>query len=158
MTYALIEIADETALVKAIDSDSPHVRRAALIALDQLKSTRLQASQVISQLESDNALLRDAAWWIIGRHTEWGDAVAGLLRTQLTSELSNERRQMVVARAAKLANSGAIQQMLATLATQLDAPTHARRACAERHGCGTTSQRPRLVGPCPHDCHSHAGK
>jgi putative membrane-bound dehydrogenase-like protein len=128
LTYALIEIADETALVNATARDNPRVRRAAIIALDQLKSTQLQASHVIEQLESEDEPLRDAAWWIVGRHTEWGNAVAGLLRVQLTSDLPDERRKVVVGRAAKLANSGAIQQMLATLATQLDAPTRARRA------------------------------
>ena len=127
LTYALIEIADETALVKAVDSDSPHVRRAAIIALDQLKSTQLQASHVIEQLESDDEPLREAAWWIIGRHSEWGDSVAGLLRTQLTSDLSDERRQAVGARTAKLANANAVQQMLAVLASDGEAPTAARR-------------------------------
>jgi putative membrane-bound dehydrogenase-like protein len=128
LTYALIEIADGPALIKAIASDNPRVRRAALVALDQLKSPQLQASHVIEQLESGDASLRDAAWWIIGRHTEWGDAVSDLLRVQLTSDLPEERRQLVISRAAKLANSGAVQHMLAMIASGSNTPTPARRA------------------------------
>ncbi len=125
LTYALIELGAEQPLVEALGSDNALVRRAALTALDQMKSGRLDNAAVLTELESADERLRETAWWIAGRHPEWGDALAGLLRTKLVDELDSEHREAFVRHAAELAKSAAVQRMLAELVANPNTPENA---------------------------------
>jgi putative membrane-bound dehydrogenase-like protein len=83
LTFALIEIADREATVAGIHSPNPNVRRAALTALDQMKNGRLAVTSVVPELDSTYARLRETAWWIAGRHPEWGEALTASLKKWL---------------------------------------------------------------------------
>ncbi|MEX2140722.1 MAG: PVC-type heme-binding CxxCH protein [Pirellulales bacterium] len=128
LTYALIEIGAEQPLVAALASDNVRVRRAALVALDQMKSPRLPAAAVLSELESEAEPLRLTAWWIAGRHPEWGDQLAGLLRIKLLDEADSEKREAFVRHAAELAKSATVQRMLSDLVANPGTPDAAVQA------------------------------
>lgn len=114
LTYALIEIGDVGATAAGLRNDDPRVRRAALVALDQLGGRCLEAGEVAAMLASDDAGLREAASWVLGRHPEWGDALAGLLRARLgRAGLSPEERVELEGQLARFAGSGPIRDLLA---------------------------------------------
>lgn len=103
LTYALIEIADAGATAVGLQAENIQTRRAALIALDQMDNGGLQAETVIAFLDSNEPRLRDAAYWIVSRRPEWGDALAKYLRTaqpnpqQLAALAKNESIQNLIA-------------------------------------------------------------
>ncbi len=84
--FALIEIDDPPATRSGLDSPSPLVRRAALVALDQMEGGQLGPEPVITSLTSTVPDLKEAAWWIAGRHPEWGEPLASFLGSRLDSE------------------------------------------------------------------------
>ncbi len=86
MMYAAIELNDADAIRKWLTADDVHIRRVALIALDQLEDgDHLLAADVESLLESDDDLLNDTAWWIAEHHPNWGDTVVGAFRNEIES-------------------------------------------------------------------------
>ncbi|MDB5308161.1 MAG: Cytochrome c [Gemmataceae bacterium] len=83
LTYALIEIADPKTTAEGLKNPSPRVRRAVLVALDQMPGGTLDAATVLAELGAKDAALRETAWWIAGRHPQWGDQLAGYFRDRL---------------------------------------------------------------------------
>jgi putative heme-binding domain-containing protein len=122
LTYALIELADAQPLVKALAGDNARVRRAALVALDQMKSPQLPAAAVIAELEAGDESLRNTAWWIAGRHSEWGEQLSSLLRDKLLNETNQQKREAFVRHAADLARSPAVQRLLADFVSDATTP------------------------------------
>ncbi|MSU36287.1 MAG: c-type cytochrome [Pedosphaera sp.] len=61
----------------------PYIRRAGLIALDQMDHDPLKPDELLPYLTATNAVLRDTAWWIVQRHSDWGLPLAGWLRERL---------------------------------------------------------------------------
>jgi putative heme-binding domain-containing protein len=114
LIYALIEIGDREAVALGLASASPRVRRAALIALDQMASGKLEAAQVAKELTSPDPSLKGAAWWIAGRHPDWGGAVASFFRARLAEAgLTGRERDELAGQLARFAKSPAIQELLA---------------------------------------------
>jgi putative membrane-bound dehydrogenase-like protein len=67
LIFALMEIGDRAETMKGLSSKEAHVRRAAMIALDQMESRnegefRLQPETVAREIESTESTLRQAAW------------------------------------------------------------------------------------------------
>jgi putative membrane-bound dehydrogenase-like protein len=113
LTFALIEIADAEATAAGLKSGNVHVRRAALTALDQIKSTKIDAAAVVAELASSDAQMRETAWWVASRHPEWGGSLAGFLRERLTAKTTVEEQTELAAHLGRLARAAAIQQLLA---------------------------------------------
>jgi hypothetical protein len=112
--YALIEIGDRAATAKGLGSDSPRVRKAALIALDQMPGGKLEVGQVTAALKARNQDLKEAAWWIAGRHPEWGGALASFLRDRMkVKDMGGAEADELVAQLSRFAKNAAIQEMLA---------------------------------------------
>lgn len=107
LIFALIEIADRDATAKGLIHASPAVRRGALIALDQMPGGKLTAEEVTKHLAADDKALRDAAWWIAGRHPEWATALVGFFKERLG------KGDDVAAQLARFAKQPAIQALLA---------------------------------------------
>ena len=76
-TYALIELDDPNGVKAGLASPKPEVRRSALMALEQMEGAGLEPDVVLTSLNSPSADLREAAWWVAGRHPEWGGLLAG---------------------------------------------------------------------------------
>ena len=115
LTYALIEIADPAATRRGLASSSSRVRRAAMLALDQMEGGGgLRPDSVIPLLSSDDPLLRDTAGWIAGRHVEWGGALSGYFRTRLAAAKHEAAGSADLERElARFAGDPAIQDLLA---------------------------------------------
>jgi putative membrane-bound dehydrogenase-like protein len=113
LTYALIEIGDPSATAVALKSDNPSVRRRALVALDQMDRGGLRPEVVAPELVSRDPVLKENAWWIAGRHPEWGGALAGFLRDRLeVNGLSAPEREELSRHLARFSRAAAIQQLV----------------------------------------------
>lgn len=82
--YALIQIADRAATLRALEDPDPRVRRAGLVALDQMKDGNLTARLVAPLVNADDDALRHAAFEVISRRPAWGNLIESALRTSLT--------------------------------------------------------------------------
>ncbi len=118
--YALIEIGDADAVRPSLADDRPWVRRAAMIALDQIEGGNLDARMVAKDLASPNRALKEAAWWIAGRHPEWGGVLADFLRDRLVADIPAKEQEELVRQLSGFARSKAVQDLLAE---QLRTPT-----------------------------------
>jgi putative membrane-bound dehydrogenase-like protein len=83
LTYALIEIGDVKAIEGGLKHPSPRVRRAVLAALENIPESKLEAKTVLAEVDDKNPALRDTAWWIAGRHPQWGEQLAGYFNDRL---------------------------------------------------------------------------
>lgn len=111
--YSLIQLGDASALSGALAHDSPRVRRAALIALDQMPARPLRSSQLIPFLSATDAGLRQAALWIASRRPEWARDVAVALRASLLSpSLAPAEEQALGDALAGLCGQAAIQNLI----------------------------------------------
>ncbi len=90
LTFALIEIGDPRATRAGLESVSPHTRRAALLALDQMERRSLDPATVIPLLSSRDPPVAAAAEWIVGQHPEWGNMLSGYFRRRLTNLRTGE--------------------------------------------------------------------
>ena len=134
LTYALIEIADPAATRRGLGSSSSRVRRAVMLALDQMEGPQGQMDTggvgpetVIPLLSSADPLLRETAGWIVGRHVEWGGSLAGYFRGRLAAakhdatnddaarhdEAKHDGRADLQRELARYAGDAAIQKLLA---------------------------------------------
>ncbi len=109
-TYALIELGDPKAVEPGLKSDNPRIRQAALIALDMMKAGPLDA--VIAELNARDARLKEVAWWIAIRHPEWGNALAGALKTRLSGSLTVAEREELIGQLARFTRSTSVQEFL----------------------------------------------
>ncbi|MCC6231896.1 MAG: c-type cytochrome [Verrucomicrobiales bacterium] len=86
LVYALIEIGDATAVRSHLGSGSPFVRRAALLALEQIEGGGVPWAEVLPALRAEQPSLKEAAQWVAKRHPEWSGALTAHFRTRLVSE------------------------------------------------------------------------
>jgi putative membrane-bound dehydrogenase-like protein len=128
ITYALIELANRDATAVGLKSPNPQVRRAALVALDQMEDGMLPMETVAAELHAPDAVLKETAVWIAGRHPEWGEALGGYLRGRLeTANLSATERDEVAGQLARFARSAGVQAMLAGRLTDAAAPPQVKK-------------------------------
>jgi putative membrane-bound dehydrogenase-like protein len=110
-TYALIEIADREGTAVGLKSPNMLTRRAALTALNAIGS--LDAATVSKDLTSADAPMKETAWWIAGRHPEWGGELAGFLRDRLAAKSQTEpEREELVQQLARFAKTKPVQELL----------------------------------------------
>lgn len=121
--FALMEIGDAEAIRAGLDASSAWTRRAALIALDQLRPSKVRPDDVTPHLVSNNPLLRETSRWIVGHHPEWGGELSQLFGQRLleTAEDSELQRQL-----AEFARHTAIQELLASVAGNVEASRDSR--------------------------------
>ena len=81
--YSLIELKASAEAMAALNASSSKVRKAALIALDQMDGNPLRREQVAPLLADANDELRRAALWVISHHADWAAAVLDFLRAGL---------------------------------------------------------------------------
>lgn len=125
--FALIEIGDREGTAKGLQSKSPLVRRAALIALDQMEKGELKAEPVVAELATTNAVLKEAAWWIASRHPEWGQQLTGFLKQRLEAKnLEMPQQVELVQILSQVAREKNIQQLLADMLSDAQAPKVSR--------------------------------
>ncbi len=124
--YALIEIANSEATAIALNSSHSQVRRAALIALDQIPGSKPEIWAVAKEFASTDPKMKETAWWIASRHLEWGGELAGVLRERLAAKLAPAEQTELAGLLARFARSAATQKLLAELLADPRAPQAAR--------------------------------
>jgi putative heme-binding domain-containing protein len=92
------------------------VRRAALIALDQMHDPGVTSQDVLPLLSSDEPLLQDAANWIAVHHADWGGALSGRFRALLNQPMPDDKRAAMENQLGAFASDPAIQSLLGTQA------------------------------------------
>ena len=115
LIYAAMELIDTDTLRKSITATDDRIRRAALIALDQMDGgEHLLAVDIQPLLVSDNELLNDTAWWVAEHHPDWGDAVVEAFRKDLRQPPADAAlRKRLGDRLAQFSASEAVQQVMA---------------------------------------------
>ena len=115
LVYALIEIADAPSTRSGLAAADPRTRRAAMIALDQMRPAALTPDAILSRLSSTDPLISEAAEWIATRHPEWGGRLAGYLAGEL-ARYRGEDPSDLAARINRFAGDPAVQDVLARTA------------------------------------------
>ncbi|MFM1943242.1 MAG: hypothetical protein RI897_2224 [Verrucomicrobiota bacterium] len=121
LIFALIEIADTQATRSGLKSSDPNVRRATLIALDQIDRDSLQPADVIPLLSSSNNTLRQTARWITQHHLDWAPSVAPELKQRLlTADLPASEQEELKQQLKIFLRHRDIQDLAATILTDPD--------------------------------------
>jgi putative heme-binding domain-containing protein len=116
ITYALIRLKDSSAAVEALKRPEPKVRKAALIALDQMEGSPLRRQDAIRHLGDANPELRRAAMWVVSHHSDWGGAVLGFLQARLRApQFSADEADSVREALLAFCADPAVQTMVASL-------------------------------------------
>ncbi len=93
LIFALIEINTREPIAKGLADTRAGVRRATLIALDQMDSGVLTGHQVVPLLDDPDPGLRATALWAVRRHPQWAaDTVPLLHRWMVDSDRWRQRR------------------------------------------------------------------
>lgn len=91
--YALIRINDREATLAGLRDASPHVRRAALVALDQMDAGKLTPDLVTPLLDPLDPALQQAAIRVITARPAWAKEVLGLCGEWLGAKELDAARQ-----------------------------------------------------------------
>ncbi|HEX4131524.1 MAG TPA: PVC-type heme-binding CxxCH protein [Pirellulales bacterium] len=91
--YALIEVNARSETAAALSDEHPDVRRAALIALDQMPDGQLTREQVAPLLATSDTALLQTALEVIERHAGWASEIAPLLSSWLAERAPSADRQ-----------------------------------------------------------------
>ncbi len=114
LIFAMIRIDDSQLTAAYLTDRNPQVRRAALIALDQMDHGNLTREQVARLLDTDDPDLQQEAMAVISRHEGWAGETMSLLRGWLTqSELGDARSAVLRGFLLAQANDPEIQQLVA---------------------------------------------
>jgi putative membrane-bound dehydrogenase-like protein len=129
LIYALIEIADPTGTRAGLASNDASIQHAALIALDQMPGGGSDPKAVFALLTSSHPWLKQAAAWIIGRHPEWGDALADNLHERMSKAGDGYSQWAEIEPyLAQFSGSAAVQALLAKALADPHQPRAARLA------------------------------
>ena len=113
LTFALIEIAAFEPTAEGLKSASPRVKRATLAALEAIEAKRLKSADVVPLLADGDATLRETAWWVAGKHPEWGGELVSYFRERMSQKLGDAAKEELTARLAKFAKNEPIQKLIA---------------------------------------------
>jgi putative heme-binding domain-containing protein len=114
LIYALIEIGDRDGLLQGLRDPSPVVRRAALIALDQMDGGNLTRGLVTPLLNTDDPALQQTALAIITARPGWAKEIAGLLRQWLgKTELDAARQESLRGALLAFSTDPTVQEVVA---------------------------------------------
>ena len=113
LIFALIRINDRERTLPFLKDPNPEVRRAALIALDQMDDGKLTRELVTPLLDTDDPQLRKTALAVISSRKGWATVLVGLLRGWLAEDNPSDENLSLL-RGVLLAQAGdlAIQQVI----------------------------------------------
>jgi putative membrane-bound dehydrogenase-like protein len=132
MIFALIEINQPVATAKRLASINPRVRRAALIALDQMASQPLTREMVAGLMGTDDLDLRNTSLEIVARHPTWGDEIVQVVGRMLNSvQLSSADQAVLSGSLLAFEKNQAIQQLVAKSLADKATPTVRKRQILE---------------------------
>lgn len=81
--YSLITLCQPAPVLKALNAPQPKLRKAALIALDQMDHSPIRREHALRLLQSDDKDLRAAALFVMSHHSEWAASVSNFLNARI---------------------------------------------------------------------------
>jgi putative heme-binding domain-containing protein len=127
LIYALIEIADREATLTGLRDVNLRLRRAALIALDQMDGGNLTREQVVPLLDTEDPKLWQTAWGVVTARPEWAGAVAGLVGQWLArGDLPSSRREALRTALLAFCKDSTVQELVAQALRTESTPTATR--------------------------------
>jgi putative membrane-bound dehydrogenase-like protein len=125
--FALIEINAPEETSTGLKAESLRVRRAALVALDQMGNENLSRELIAGLLPTDDSLLQDAIISVVAQKPEWTELVIDLLRHRLRDpKLDADRRRLVRNAIYALRRDPACQALVADALSLPDTPPESR--------------------------------
>lgn len=112
---ALMELQDAESLRISLEADSVSVRRAALVALDQMRGDHLAAPDVMPFLDHVDPRLSVTAAWIVGQHPQWGAELVDYYDTAIQQHkeaTDAERADTLSQQIARMARSETVQELI----------------------------------------------
>lgn len=97
--YSLIQLKTPAPLISKLKDASPAVRKAALIALDQMQGSPLQETQVLPFLDDGEAEVRRMALWVVSRHPAWSARLTSALDGRMRSPQFDDREAEMIGQA-----------------------------------------------------------
>jgi putative membrane-bound dehydrogenase-like protein len=135
LLYALIEIADRPSAVERLRDASPLVRRAALIALDQMNGGNLTRELVTPLLNTQDPALVRTTLAIISNRPGWAGETIGLLRSWLgEGDLDPGRQESLRSVVSAFCTDPAVQDLIAQVLRQEKTPVATRLLLLETIG------------------------
>lgn len=123
LIYALIEIGNAEIFPRILTATNPQVRRAALVALDQMHDSPIIAEQVMPLLDDREPRLSRTAAWIVSHRPAWGPALVTYFEQKLKQPPEDQVPQQALAtQLAQLAKSETIQTLLAQTLQSTEKP------------------------------------
>lgn len=110
--YALVRIGDVRPLDSALDDRDESVRRGALLALDQIDGSGLNAIEVLPVLDPSRPLLKSAALSVIARHPGWGEQTRLFFRDALLPPIDPAQEDVLRQELVSFSENPAIQQVI----------------------------------------------
>jgi putative heme-binding domain-containing protein len=127
LIYAILRINDREVTLPALADPDPKVRRAGLIALDQMKDGRLTRDEVAPLLDADDPALKLAALAVVARRPEWPDLTERVARAWMRSPgLEAAQEKALTDALLALGDQAPIRQLLAEAVTSPELPTDRR--------------------------------
>ncbi|MGH9783610.1 MAG: HEAT repeat domain-containing protein, partial [Terriglobia bacterium] len=125
--YSLITLKAPEPVLRALRHRSPKVRKAALIALDQMDDSPLRREHLAPNLNDADPQLRRAALWVASRHPDWSGEVLALLRARFRApEFAPEESDAIREVLASLCHSEGGQKLIADVLADPAAGTKQR--------------------------------
>jgi putative membrane-bound dehydrogenase-like protein len=111
--YSLITIKNPGPVLGALKNRNAKVRKAALIALDQMDGSPLRREHLAANLNDPDAELRRAALWVVSRRPDWSGEVLSLLRTRFRGpEFAPDEAEAIQASLVSLCQSRETQSLV----------------------------------------------
>lgn len=142
LIYAVMELNDPDAVRQFIGVDNAPIRRAALIALDQMEGgDHLLPADIQPLLDSTDDLLNETAWWLAEQHPDWGNVVVAALASQLQQRSHDARSlERLGDRLRHFSGAAAVQQVMADALANRAADDTLRLVVL--HAMATSRQKP----------------
>jgi putative heme-binding domain-containing protein len=132
LIHAAIRIGNDKLVSSFLDKQSPRVRRAALIALDQMEGGHLTREQILPLLDTDDPELQETVLTVISRREGWAAATVDLLRGWIgESELTEQRAAILRSFLSAQAGDAEIQRLIADSLQNAEVPTETRLVLLE---------------------------
>ncbi len=127
LIFALLRIGDREALLAALKDPSPAVRRAALIALDQIEPSPLSPDLVSPLLDPVDAALQQTAFKVIASRPAWSREIQSLARQWLGEvDLDPARAEILRGVVVSFAKEAGFQDLIAGLLRDPKTPVSSR--------------------------------
>ncbi len=113
---AMIRLNNPEETTALLNKDHPAVRRAALIALDQMDNSPLTAAMVTPLLATDDPTLQKTVLEVLARHPGWAKEALGTIREWLgEKDLADDKANAIRTLLVSQANDPEVQKLIAEL-------------------------------------------